>query len=186
MNNERAKPVAERRFDGGDGTDPGPAHEVVREIKEAGGDAFACVESVATAEIGILAVNPDDRGNLAAVPARGCGFIRYDGTNSAFQRTFRVGTEIAPIICNRNLGLPCNVAQTPCNRSCQPDHRAEPEEAISRRASGDLEARLHAPWDLRRSRDGRALCRPLSISACGAGRGSHIVPILKRSSCADC
>ncbi|VBA45932.1 SDR family NAD(P)-dependent oxidoreductase [Mycobacterium pseudokansasii] len=33
----------------GDGMDPGPAHQVVAEIRAAGGDAVACVESVATA-----------------------------------------------------------------------------------------------------------------------------------------
>ncbi|KZS60262.1 SDR family NAD(P)-dependent oxidoreductase [Mycobacterium ostraviense] len=33
----------------GVGLDPGPAHEVVAEIRAAGGDAVACVESVATA-----------------------------------------------------------------------------------------------------------------------------------------
>jgi NAD(P)-dependent dehydrogenase (short-subunit alcohol dehydrogenase family) len=33
----------------GDGTDTGPAEEVVREIEAAGGKAFACTESVATA-----------------------------------------------------------------------------------------------------------------------------------------
>ncbi|ETW24137.1 SDR family NAD(P)-dependent oxidoreductase [Mycobacterium gastri] len=33
----------------GEGLDPGPAHEVVAEIRAAGGDAVACVDSVATA-----------------------------------------------------------------------------------------------------------------------------------------
>jgi NAD(P)-dependent dehydrogenase (short-subunit alcohol dehydrogenase family) len=33
----------------GEGIDTGPAHDVVKEIKEAGGDAVACTESVATA-----------------------------------------------------------------------------------------------------------------------------------------
>jgi NAD(P)-dependent dehydrogenase (short-subunit alcohol dehydrogenase family) len=36
----------------GDGVEAGPAEEVVREIKAAGGDAVACTESVATAEGG--------------------------------------------------------------------------------------------------------------------------------------
>ncbi|XVQ09433.1 SDR family NAD(P)-dependent oxidoreductase [Spirillospora sp. CA-255316] len=36
----------------GDGTDSGPADEVVREIKAAGGEAVACTESVATPEGG--------------------------------------------------------------------------------------------------------------------------------------
>jgi NAD(P)-dependent dehydrogenase (short-subunit alcohol dehydrogenase family) len=36
----------------GDGTDNGPAQEVVQEIKAAGGEAVACTESVATAEGG--------------------------------------------------------------------------------------------------------------------------------------
>jgi NAD(P)-dependent dehydrogenase (short-subunit alcohol dehydrogenase family) len=36
----------------GDGADPGPAHDVVAEIRAAGGDAVACTESVATAQGG--------------------------------------------------------------------------------------------------------------------------------------
>ena len=40
----------------GEGADPGPAEEVVREIKEAGGEAVACTESVATPEGGAAVV----------------------------------------------------------------------------------------------------------------------------------
>jgi NAD(P)-dependent dehydrogenase (short-subunit alcohol dehydrogenase family) len=40
----------------GDGTDTGPAEEVVREIEAAGGKAFACTESVATAAGGQLII----------------------------------------------------------------------------------------------------------------------------------
>ena len=42
---------------GGEGVDPGPAEDAVREIRAAGGDATACAESVATPEGGKAIVN---------------------------------------------------------------------------------------------------------------------------------
>jgi NAD(P)-dependent dehydrogenase (short-subunit alcohol dehydrogenase family) len=61
----------------GDGADPGPADEVVAEIKAAGGDAVACTESVATADGGRAIVDTAlDRFGRLDVLIHNAGIVR--------------------------------------------------------------------------------------------------------------
>src|SRR5690242_12176807 len=63
---------------GGEGFDAGPAEEVVREIKAAGGEAVACTESVATAEGGkaIIQAALDHYGRIDIL-IHNAGNVRY-------------------------------------------------------------------------------------------------------------
>jgi NAD(P)-dependent dehydrogenase (short-subunit alcohol dehydrogenase family) len=62
----------------GDGVDAGPAEEVVREIKAAGGEAVACTDSVATAEGGkaIVQAAMDHYGRIDVL-IHNAGNVRY-------------------------------------------------------------------------------------------------------------
>jgi NAD(P)-dependent dehydrogenase (short-subunit alcohol dehydrogenase family) len=62
----------------GDGVDAGPAYEVVNEIKSAGGDAVACIESVATATGGkaIIQAALDHYGRIDIL-IHNAGNVRY-------------------------------------------------------------------------------------------------------------
>ena len=101
----------------GDGTDPGPANEVVREIKEAGGDALACVESVATAEGGeaIIAAALHHYGRIDIL-IHNAGNVRYaslmEVTHDDFKAVvdvhlmgaFHVVRPAFPVMCNAGYG----------------------------------------------------------------------------------
>jgi NAD(P)-dependent dehydrogenase (short-subunit alcohol dehydrogenase family) len=62
----------------GDGADAGPAQEVVNEIKSAGGDAVACLESVATATGGKAIIQSAlDRYGRIDILIHNAGNVRY-------------------------------------------------------------------------------------------------------------
>jgi NAD(P)-dependent dehydrogenase (short-subunit alcohol dehydrogenase family) len=73
----------------GDGTDVGPAEEVVREIRAAGGEAFACTESVATPEGGkaIIQAALDHFGRIDVL-IHNAGNVRYGALDEITQEDF--------------------------------------------------------------------------------------------------
>jgi NAD(P)-dependent dehydrogenase (short-subunit alcohol dehydrogenase family) len=73
----------------GEGGDAGPAEEVVREIKDSGGDAVACTESVATPEGGkaIIAAALDHYGRIDIL-IHNAGNVRYGSLEELTQEDF--------------------------------------------------------------------------------------------------
>lgn len=74
---------------GGEGTDAGPAEEVVREIRAAGGEATACIESVATPEGGeaIIKAALDQYGRVDILIPN-AGNVRYGSMKAISRETF--------------------------------------------------------------------------------------------------
>lgn len=72
----------------GSGVDVGPAEEVTREIKAAGGEAVACTESVATSEGGKAIINAalDHYGRIDIL-IHNAGIVRHASVKEMTQRT---------------------------------------------------------------------------------------------------
>jgi NAD(P)-dependent dehydrogenase (short-subunit alcohol dehydrogenase family) len=79
----------------GEGADAGPAEQVVREIRAAGGDAVACLESVATAEGGraIVATALERYGRLDIV-IHNAGNVRYGSLQEISHEDFRAVIDV--------------------------------------------------------------------------------------------
>ena len=73
----------------GEGADAGPAEEVVREIRAAGGEAVACTESVATPEGGkaIIQAARDNYGRIDIL-IHNAGNVRYGSLEEITQEDF--------------------------------------------------------------------------------------------------
>lgn len=101
----------------GDGTDAGPAEEVVREIKRAGGEAVACTESVATPQGGkaIIQCALDHFGRIDIL-IHNAGNVRYGSLEEITQEDFEAVVDVHlmgafhvvrpafPIMCNARYG----------------------------------------------------------------------------------
>lgn len=101
----------------GDGTDAGPAEEVVREIKRAGGEAVACTESVATPQGGkaIVQCALDHFGRIDIL-IHNAGNVRYGSLEEITQEDFEAVVDVHlmgafhvvrpafPIMCNARYG----------------------------------------------------------------------------------
>src|SRR5690606_28179981 len=73
----------------GEGSDPAPAEQVVQEIRAAGGEAVACVESVATEKGGkaIIDAALDHYGRLDVLVAN-AGNVRYGSMKDISREDF--------------------------------------------------------------------------------------------------
>ena len=101
----------------GDGTDAGPAEEVVREIQRAGGEAVACTESVATPQGGksIIQCALDHFGRIDIL-IHNAGNVRYGSLEEITQEDFEAVVDVHlmgafhvvrpafPIMCNARYG----------------------------------------------------------------------------------
>lgn len=101
----------------GDGTDAGPAEEVVREIQQAGGEAVACTESVATPQGGkaIIQCALDHFGRIDIL-IHNAGNVRYGSLEEITQEDFEAVVDVHlmgafhvvrpafPIMCNARYG----------------------------------------------------------------------------------
>jgi NAD(P)-dependent dehydrogenase (short-subunit alcohol dehydrogenase family) len=101
----------------GDDADSGPAHEVVREIKAAGGEAVACTESVATAEggeeviqtaldhYGQLDILIHNAGNVRRGSLKEMSYDDFDAVLDVHLRgAFHVVRPAFPIMCKSGYG----------------------------------------------------------------------------------
>ena len=101
----------------GDGTDAGPAEEVVREIKRAGGEAVACTESVATPQGGKVIVQCAlDHFGRIDILIHNAGNVRYGSLEEITQEDFEAVVDVHlmgafhvvrpafPIMCNARYG----------------------------------------------------------------------------------
>ncbi len=79
----------------GDGVDAGPAQQVVDEIKAAGGEAVACLESVATAEGGqaIIQAALDAYGRLDIL-IHNAGNVRYGSLDEMSHEDFKAVVDV--------------------------------------------------------------------------------------------
>jgi NAD(P)-dependent dehydrogenase (short-subunit alcohol dehydrogenase family) len=79
----------------GEGTDAGPAEQVVSEIKAAGGDAIACIESVATPEGGKAIIETAIRhyGRIDIL-IHNAGNVRYGSLEEITQEDFRAVVDV--------------------------------------------------------------------------------------------
>ncbi len=79
----------------GDGTDAGPAEQVVREIKDLGGDAIACAASVATPEGGktIIEAALDHYGRIDIL-IHNAGNVRYGSLEEITQEDFEAVVQV--------------------------------------------------------------------------------------------
>jgi NAD(P)-dependent dehydrogenase (short-subunit alcohol dehydrogenase family) len=101
----------------GDGTDAGPAEEVVREIRQAGSAAVACTESVATPQGGkaIIQCALDHFGGVDIL-IHNAGNVRYGSLEEITQEDFEAVVDVHlmgafhvvrpafPIMCNARYG----------------------------------------------------------------------------------
>ena len=79
----------------GDGVDAGPATEVVREIKAAGGDAVACTDSVATPGGGTAIVQRTlDQYGRIDILLHSAGNVRYGSLEDISQEDFRAVVDV--------------------------------------------------------------------------------------------
>jgi NAD(P)-dependent dehydrogenase (short-subunit alcohol dehydrogenase family) len=79
----------------GEGVDAGPAEQVAQEIKAAGGEAVACVESVATPAGGqaIIQAALDHYGRIDVL-VHNAGNVRYGGLKEISQEDFRAVVDV--------------------------------------------------------------------------------------------
>ena len=79
----------------GEGTDAGPAEEVVQEIRSAGGEAFACTESVATPEGGKAIVQSAlDHYARIDILIHNAGNVRYGSLEEITQEDFEAVVDV--------------------------------------------------------------------------------------------
>ncbi|MBV8806303.1 MAG: SDR family NAD(P)-dependent oxidoreductase [Sinobacteraceae bacterium] len=79
----------------GDGTDTGPAEEVVREIRSAGGEAVACTESVATPQGGKAIINAAlDHFGRIDILIHNAGNVRYGSLDEITQEDFEAVVDV--------------------------------------------------------------------------------------------
>ena len=79
----------------GEGTDAGPAEEVVQEIRSAGGEAFACTESVATPEGGKAVIQSAlDHFGRIDVLIHNAGNVRYGSLEEITQEDFEAVVDV--------------------------------------------------------------------------------------------
>ena len=79
----------------GEGADAGPAEQVVREIRAAGGDAIACLESVATPEGGRAIVEAAlERFGRLDILIHNAGNVRYGSLKEISQEDFRAVVDV--------------------------------------------------------------------------------------------
>lgn len=101
----------------GDGTDTGPAHDVVAEITAAGGDAIACVESVSTAaggqaivhtaldRYGRIDVLVHNAGNVRRASLKEMSYQDFDAVIDVHLRgAFHVVRPAFPVMCDAGYG----------------------------------------------------------------------------------
>jgi NAD(P)-dependent dehydrogenase (short-subunit alcohol dehydrogenase family) len=101
----------------GDGSDAGPADEVVREIQAAGGDAVACTESVATPEGGQAIIHSavdrygridiliHNAGNVRRAPLKEMTYEDFDAVLDVHLRgAFHVVRPAFPVMCDAGYG----------------------------------------------------------------------------------
>lgn len=101
----------------GQGFDPGPAEEVAREIRDAGGEAIACTDSVATPEGGAAVVKTAlDRYGRIDILIHNAGIVRsatlkemtqedFDAVlNVHLKGAFHVVRPAFPLMCNAGYG----------------------------------------------------------------------------------
>ena len=97
---------------GGDGADTGPAHEVVREILAAGGEAVASTDSVATPEGGqaIIDTALEHFGRIDIL-VHNAGIVRRASLKDMSYDDFDVGARRAPArrLPRRAAGVPADV-----------------------------------------------------------------------------
>jgi NAD(P)-dependent dehydrogenase (short-subunit alcohol dehydrogenase family) len=79
----------------GEGVDPGPAEQVVHEIKSMGGEAVACTESVATPQGGkaIIAAAVDHYGGIDIL-IHNAGNVRYGSLEEITQEDFEAVVDV--------------------------------------------------------------------------------------------
>ena len=79
----------------GEGTDAGPAEEVVEEIRSAGGEAFACTESVATPEGGKAVIQSAlDHYARIDILIHNAGNVRYGSLEEITQEDFEAVVDV--------------------------------------------------------------------------------------------
>ena len=79
----------------GEGTDAGPAEEVVQEIRSAGGEAFACTESVATPEGGKAIIQSAlDHYARIDILIHNAGNVRYGSLEEITQEDFEAVVDV--------------------------------------------------------------------------------------------
>ena len=79
----------------GEGTDAGPAEEVVQEIRSAGGEAFACTESVATPEGGKAVIQSAlDHFGRIDILIHNAGNVRYGSLEEITQEDFEAVVDV--------------------------------------------------------------------------------------------
>ena len=79
----------------GEGTDAGPAEEVVQEIRSAGGEAFACTESVATPEGGKAVIQSAlDHYARIDILIHNAGNVRYGSLEEITQEDFEAVVDV--------------------------------------------------------------------------------------------
>ena len=101
----------------GDGGDTGPAEDVVREIKALGGDAVACIESVATPEGGKAIIDAAlNRYGRIDILIHNAGNVRYGSLSEISQEDFEAVVDVHfmgafhvvrpafPLMCEREYG----------------------------------------------------------------------------------
>jgi NAD(P)-dependent dehydrogenase (short-subunit alcohol dehydrogenase family) len=101
----------------GDGTDDGPAHEVVAEIRAAGGEAVACVESVATPaggraiigtaldHYGRIDILIHNAGNVRHASLKEMSYQDFDAVIDVHLRgAFHVVRPAFPVMCDARYG----------------------------------------------------------------------------------
>jgi NAD(P)-dependent dehydrogenase (short-subunit alcohol dehydrogenase family) len=101
----------------GEGVDSGPAAEVVQEIKDAGGEAVACTESVATAEggqaiirealdsFGRIDILIHNAGNVRRAPLAEMTYEDFDAVLDVHLRgAFHVVRPAFPVMCEAGYG----------------------------------------------------------------------------------
>jgi NAD(P)-dependent dehydrogenase (short-subunit alcohol dehydrogenase family) len=101
----------------GDGSDAGPADEVVREIEASGGDAVACTESVATAaggqaiirtaldRYGRIDILIHNAGNVRRASLKEMTYEDFDAVLDVHLRgAFHVVRPVFPVMCNAGYG----------------------------------------------------------------------------------